>query len=169
MIANVLAVGLPQMIKASAGSDLVSNLLTGGGFVFLAAIVGGLALWNKNQSESAKTIAEGSRVFVEGARTELIAARADAAAAQQEARKARGEVEAALRQVERLQDAQEDWRRKMRVWMLQQRRANDEHNEWDNDLKAEVERLGGHIREAPPLPTYTPYDPTFPNLEESPG
>lgn len=164
MTLNLLATGLPQV--ASASGDLVSNLLTGGGFVFLAAIVGGLALWNKNQSESAKSIAEGSREFVEGARAELMEAKKEAKVARDEAKVARAEVEAALRQVERLQDLQEDWRRKMRIWMWQQRRANDEHNEWDNDLKAEVERLGGHIREAPPLPTCSPDDPNFPKLQE---
>ena len=53
------------------GNDLIPSLLTGGGFVFLAALMAGLFLINKNQSDAAKAIADGSTTLVAGMRIEL--------------------------------------------------------------------------------------------------
>lgn len=60
-----------QYLAADANSDLIPSLLTGGGFVFLAAIMGGLFLLNKNQADAAAALAQGSTALVGGIRTEL--------------------------------------------------------------------------------------------------
>lgn len=148
--------------EASAGSDLVSNLLTGGGFVFLAAVMGGLALWNKNQSESAKSIAEGSAELVVATRAEIKIAKEEASTARTEAAAAHRDAARARMELEDLQDASERERRKFKTWIHRQKAANDEHKLWDDELKAQVERLGGAIREAPPMATCSPDDPAFP-------
>ena len=143
-ISGLVVVAKAMLVQATSGSDWVANLLTAGGFAFLTAVVGGLALWNKNQSESAKSIAEGSREFVEGARIEILEAR-------KEAREARKAASAAEAELEQLRDAYDDERRKFRRWTRQQKIANDLHDEWDGELVAKLKGLNVHIRDAPPL------------------
>lgn len=61
----------------AAETNLVPSLLTGGGFVFLAAVVAGLFLLNKNKADGAKSIAEGATELVTGIRAELKEVRDD--------------------------------------------------------------------------------------------
>lgn len=154
---GVLGIVLPKIMEAASGGELVTNLLTGGGFMFLAALMGGLALWNKNQSESISAINKASQEFVEGARAEVAAARKDALAARKDSAAARNELE-------ELQEAAELERRKFRRWIRLQKIANDDFQIWATEATAELERLGGHIRDAPALATISPDDPMFPSF-----
>lgn len=146
---------MPTLVEATTGGDLVSNLLTGGGFVFLAAVMGGLALWNKNQSESAKSIAEGSREFVEGAREELMSIRADAAQARASAVSALAAAAVARSELDALLEERRIHTRNLK----RQNSINAEHKAWDEELLAEVARLGGTVRRIPPLATCSVDDP----------
>lgn len=158
LILNPLA-AVTQIVEASTGADLVSNLLTGGGFVFLATVMGGLALWNKNQSESAKTIAEGSAawasVAVADARTEVSAARA-------EVREARKEAADLSFKLETLEESFDRERRRFKIWMRIKETACEEHKAWDDEMQILLKRAGVHIRPAPDLTVCSPDDPNWP-------
>lgn len=60
---EVLLQALTFVAQTGATTNVVP-LLTGGGFVFLAAIAGGLFMLSKNRADGAKSIAEGSAVLV---------------------------------------------------------------------------------------------------------
>lgn len=57
--------------KPAVSTDVVPTLLTGGGFVFLATMMTGLFLWNKNKADSANTVAQGAATWAEGMSKEL--------------------------------------------------------------------------------------------------
>lgn len=156
---RLLRAVVPTIMAQNSGTDLVSSLLTGGGFVFLATIVTGLIMWNKNQSESIASIGKASQEFVAGARAEVAAARKDAAEARKDAEEARKDAAQARDDLEESQEKAEEERRKFRRWIRRQKAANDEHKLWDDELKAAVEQLGGIIRDAPPLSTCSTDDP----------
>lgn len=81
----------PPTLLAAAEPGLIPSLLTGGGFVFLAAIVTGLFLYNKSIAEGAKAVSEGATEVAENARKDAASARKDAEAAKAEARSANKE------------------------------------------------------------------------------
>lgn len=81
----------PPTVLAAAEPGLIPSLLTGGGFVFLAAIVTGLFLYNKSIAEGAKAVSEGASEVAKNAREDATSARKEAAEAKVEARTANKE------------------------------------------------------------------------------
>lgn len=66
------ALGIVAAVRVMAAEgSLIPSLLTGGGFVFLAAVIGGVFLLGKNASDGAKSLAEGATELVEGIRVEI--------------------------------------------------------------------------------------------------
>lgn len=76
MIRLAVTVASGAKLLASEGS-LVPSLLTGGGFVFLAAIMTGLFMVNKNSADGAAALAKGSTELTEGVRQEIKEIKAD--------------------------------------------------------------------------------------------
>lgn len=69
---------LPTAVKYLAESgSAIPTLLTGGGFVFLAAVMTGLFMWNKNSADGAAALAKGSTELTEGIRKEITAIKDD--------------------------------------------------------------------------------------------
>lgn len=173
VVASIVPVSAVVVRQIAEGGISVSNLLTGGGFVFLAAVMGGLFLMNKNAADGAKSIAEGAREYVDGARAELTAARAELTAGREAVRKANMDMDVERRVAddarrdmrrahESLEDAQaairagQSERAKLRAWINEQCEANQRHKEWDDELVVLLEENGLSIRPAPPLAVNPP-------------
>ena len=173
VVATVVPMSAVVMSNIAEGGISVSNLLTGGGFVFLAAVMGGLFLMNKNAADGAKSIAEGAREYVDGARAELTAGREELAEGREVVRKANMDLELERRKSadarrdmrhahEALEDAQHSIRSgqmeraKLRAWITEQCEANARHKVWDDELVAMLEANGLTIRPAPGLSVKPP-------------
>ncbi len=115
---------------AAESPDLIPSLLTGGGFVFLAAIVTGLFLYSKNQTDGAKSLAEGATTLAEGAAADV-----------ERMRKERDGIAAEHRKLTKDHDALKSWARR-------QRAANREHSDWDENLMSTLQDLVARCEDA---------------------
>ena len=133
----------------SATADLIPSLLTGGGFVFLAAIITGIFLYGKNQTDGAKSLAEGATTLAEGAAADVARMRKD-----------RDHITAKHQKLTTDHEG-------LQAWARRQRAANREHNRWDADFLAKFRDLINHcelagiikpdsIQVSPPPSLYVP-------------
>ncbi len=118
----------------SATADLIPSLLTGGGFVFLAAIVTGLFLYGKNQTDGAKSLAEGATTLAEGAAADV-----------ERMRKDRDHITAKHQQLTTEHEG-------LQAWARRQRTANREHSAWDSEFLGKFRDLIAHCELAGIIP-----------------
>ena len=83
----------------AAENETIPALLTGGGFAFLAAVMGGLFLINKNASDGAAALARGSTELTEGVRQEIKEVKADRDEVKKQCSRCEARLNTVLRQL----------------------------------------------------------------------
>lgn len=76
MMLPIVAFG-SSVIYQAAEDDSIGNLLKGGGFAVVVAVIVGAFAWLNSKSSAAKSIGEGATELVEGVRTEIKEIKAD--------------------------------------------------------------------------------------------
>lgn len=130
LLTKVLPLFPTAMQAVTDRADLIPSLLTGGGFVFLAAIVTGIFLYSKNATDGAKSLAEGATTLAEGAAADV-----------ERIRKDRDRISAKHDQLTKDHEG-------LRAWARRQRAANQEHSRWDADFLVKFRDLITHCETA---------------------